>query len=123
MYLDTLRYIYRTGRMSKMSARMASLFKIRPISIFNEKGQAEMVDKVRSREDGVKRIISLIQEKMPDEKLTFMISHGDAPEMAANLAEQFKQNFKCQDIIISDYSPVMGYGGGPGAMCIGVHLT
>jgi DegV family protein with EDD domain len=121
MMMDTLRYIYRTGRMSKMSARIASLFNIRPINWVTESGTVEMADRVRNREDALKRIVELMKEKMPDANLTVMISHGDAPDMAGKLAEKMKQNLKVQDIIIGDYSPVMGYGGGPGAMCIAFH--
>jgi DegV family protein with EDD domain len=121
MMLDTLRYIYRTGRMSKMSARIASLFNIRPINWVTENGTVEMADKVRNREDGIKRLVELIAEKTADRNLNFMISHGDSPEMADKLVEKLKQNFKCRDVIISDYSPVMGYGGGPGAICIAIH--
>ncbi len=121
MTMDTLRYIYRTGRMSKMGARMASLFNIRPINQLTEEGTVEMVERARSREAVMKRIVELVKERMPDSNLTFMISHGDAPELASKLADTLKQNYKCQDVIIGDYSPIMGYGGGPGAMCIAFH--
>jgi uncharacterized protein len=119
--MDTLRYIYRIGRMSKLSARFVSMLNIRPINQLTEAGTVEMVGRVRSREEAMKQVVALIKEKMPDSPLIFMISHGDAPDLAARLIEKLKQNFKCQDIIISDYSPIMGYGGGPGAMCIAFH--
>ncbi|MDD5700538.1 MAG: DegV family protein [Dehalococcoidales bacterium] len=121
MILDTLRYIYRTGRMSKMSARIASLFNIRPINKLAEDGTVEMVDRVRNREDGLRRLTELVKEMAPAGNLTFMISHSDSLDMAGKLAEKMKENFSCQDIIIGDYSPVMGYGAGPGAMCLAFH--
>jgi DegV family protein with EDD domain len=121
MMLDTLRYIYRTGRMSKLSARIASMLNIRPINWVTEAGTVEMAARVRNREDGIKRIVELIKEKAPDDYLIFMLSHGDAPDFIGAVAEALKKNFKVRDIIIGDYSPVMGYGGGPGAICIGFH--
>ena len=121
MILDTLRYIYRTGRMSKMSARIASLFNIRPINKLTEDGTVEMVDRVRNREDGLRRLTELVKEMAPAGDLVFMISHGDSPDMAGKLAQKMKENFSCNDIIIGDYSPVMGYGAGPGAMCLAFH--
>jgi DegV family protein with EDD domain len=121
MTMDTLRYIYRIGRMSKMGARITSMLNIRPINQLTDEGTVEMVDRKRSREAVMKRILELVKEKMPDSNLTFMISHGDAPDLAEQLSAKLKQNFKCQDIIVSDYSPIMGYGGGPGAMCIAFH--
>jgi DegV family protein with EDD domain len=121
MTMDTLRYIYRIGRMSKMGARITSMLNIRPINQLTDEGTVEMVDRKRSREAVMKRILELVKEKMPDSNLTFMISHGDAPDLAEQLSAKLKQNFKYQDIIVSDYSPIMGYGGGPGAMCIAFH--
>jgi DegV family protein with EDD domain len=121
MTMDTLRYIYRIGRMSKLSARFVSMLNIRPINQLTEDGTVEMIERARSREAVTKRVVELVREKMPDSNLTFMISHGDAPDMADKLTGILKQNFKVQDVIISDYSPIMGYGGGPGAMCIAFH--
>jgi fatty acid-binding protein DegV len=80
-----------------------------------------MLERQRSREAVMNRLVELIKEKNPEGSLTFMISHGDAPDMAGKLAEKFRANFNCHDIIISDYSPIMGYGGGPGAMSISYH--
>jgi DegV family protein with EDD domain len=121
LVMDTLRYIYRVGRMSKTGARIASLFKIRPINILTEAGTVELMERTRSREDALERVVTFVKGKMPDATLTFMISHGDAPDLAGTYAEKFRQVFKTQDIIISDYSPIMGYGGGPGAMSVAFH--
>ena len=119
--MDTLRYIYRTGRMSKMSARIASLFSIRPINMVTEAGTIEMIERVRNREDAMNHVVELVKKTAPDANLSFMISHGDALDLAGTLAEKLKNVVKVQDLIISDYSPIMGYGGGPGAMCIAFH--
>jgi fatty acid-binding protein DegV len=62
-----------------------------------------------------------VKKTIPDANLSFMISHGDALDLAGTLAEKLKNVVKVQDLIISDYSPIMGYGGGPGAMCIAFH--
>jgi len=121
MMLDTLRYVYRTGRMSKVTARVASLFNIRPITQMTEKGTVEFVDKVRNREDGYKRLIELIKGETEADSLHFMIMHAAAPEIAERINQLLKQQFNCLSVIISEYSPVMGYGAGPGALFIGYH--
>jgi len=121
MAMDTIRYIYRIGRMSKFAARMASMMSIRPINQLTPEGTVEMVERARSREAVMKRIVELVKERTAGDNLTFMISHGDAPELAEKLMGTLKNNFKIQEFIIGDYSPIMGYGGGPGAMCIAFH--
>ena len=121
MMLDTLRYIYRTGRMSKTASRVAALFNIKPINQVTEGGTVEFVDRVRNRESGYHKLIDLINKEAGAEPLYFMVMHAAAPEMAARFAELLKQHFNCREVIISEYSPVMGYGAGPGAIFVGFH--
>jgi DegV family protein with EDD domain len=119
MMLDTLRYIYRSGRMSKLSARLVSMLNVRPINWMTPDGTIEMASRVRNRDDGIKRIVSMIKAEVKDEELIFMLSHADDPDFIGKMADSIRQNFKVKDLIIGDYSPVMGYGAGPGAICIG----
>ena len=121
MMLDTLRYVYRTGRMSKLGARMVSLLNIKPINRLSEEGKIVFVDRVRKREDGYKRLLGLIRDEAGTDSLHFMITHANAPEMAERFSELLKQNFNCLSMSISDFSPVMGYGAGPGTLFIGFH--
>ena len=121
MMLDTLRYVYRTGRMSKLASRVASLLNIKPINKMTEEGTLENVDRVRDRESGYKRLIDLIKQEAGTDSLHFMIMHAAAPEMAERFSELLKQEFNCLRVLISEYSPVMGFGAGPGALFIGYH--
>ncbi len=121
MMLDTLRYVYRTGRMSKFGSRVASLFGIKPINRITDEGTIEFLDRVRSREAGYQKLVDLIKKEAESEALHFMLMHAAAPEMAARFSELLRQNFDCRRIIVSEYSPVMGYGAGPGALAVGFH--
>ena len=121
MMLDTLRYVYRTGRMSKFASRVAALLNIKPINRMTEEGTLEFVDKVRNREAGYQKLIDLIKAEAESNSLHFMLMHAAAPEMAERLSQLLRQNFDCQRILISEYSPVMGYGSGPGSIFVGFH--
>jgi DegV family protein with EDD domain len=121
MLLDTLRYIYRTGRMSKLSSRIASIFNIKPINRLKPDGSIEFVDKVRKREDGFKRLLELIGQEAGTDRLHFVVSHADAPEIAQRFAELLRERYHCLSLRVSDYSPVMGYGAGPACLFVGFH--
>ena len=121
MMLDTLRYVYRTGRMSKFASRMAALFNIKPINRMTDEGTLEFVDKVRNREAGYQKLIDLIKEEAKTDSLHFMLMHAAAPEMADRFSQLLRQQFNCLRVLISEYSPVMGYGAGPGAIFVGFH--
>jgi len=121
MMLDTLRYVYRTGRMSKLASRVASLFNIKPINRVTEEGILEFADKVRNRKDGYMKLIELIKGEVETDSLHFMVMHANAPEMADDFIKLLRQEFNCLRVLISEYSPVMGYGAGPGALFVGFH--
>jgi DegV family protein with EDD domain len=121
MMLDTLRYIYRTGRMSKFSSRLASLFNIKPINRVTDEGTIEFVDKVRDRESGYKRLIELIENETETKDLHFMLSHAAVPEAAEQLGKMLKDQFNCLELIVGDFSAIMGYGSGPGSLFVGFH--
>ncbi|MEJ2738851.1 MAG: DegV family protein [Dehalococcoidia bacterium] len=117
--LETLRYIYRTGRMSKLGSRIASMFNIKPINMMMDDGSIEMADRTRNMEHGFEIIIELIKKKAETNRLHFMLNHANNLPGAEQLSEMLKNNFNCLSTIISDYSPVMGYGAGPGSIFVG----
>ena len=119
MLLDTLRYAYRTGRVSKLGAKIASMFNIKPVNRVTEDGTIEMVDRTRNREHGLEIITELIREQSQTEKLHFMVTHAADPEGADMLVSMLQDRFTCLDMAVSDFSPVMGYGAGPGTLFVG----
>jgi DegV family protein with EDD domain len=121
MILDTLRYIYRTGRLSKEDAHKAAEQNIKPINKVAANGTIEFVDAVTEREAGYSKLIELIQQEAGTKSLHFMLSHAAVPEMAERFGKMLKEKFDCLSLVVSDYSPVMGYGAGPGALFVAFH--
>jgi DegV family protein with EDD domain len=121
MLLDTLKYVYRTGRYSKTQAMIANLLQIKPINRVNADGSMEVVDKVRKRQDGYKRLIELIKQEAPTNELHFMVSHSAAPEIADEFIGILKNEFKCLSMAVTEYSPIMGYASGPRCLFVGFH--
>jgi len=119
MMLDTMRYVYRTGRMSKTAARLVSLLNIKPINRMTDEGTLEVVDKTRKREDGYQKMLQFIKKDSGTDSLHFMVSHAKAPEMAERLSELLRQNFNCLSLAVTEYSPIMGYASGQGCTFIG----
>jgi len=121
LMLDTLGYTYRTGRMTKSEALEAAKMNIRPVNRMSDEGTMEFIDIVRKRSDGLKKIVEVVKGDTDTNALHFMVSHADAPDIAQKLSEQLQQEFNCLSMMISDYSPVMGYSTGPGAIFVGYH--
>jgi DegV family protein with EDD domain len=119
MMLDTMRYVYRTGRISKTAAKLFSVLNIKPINRMTSNGTLEVVDRVRKREAGYQKLISLIKKEAGTDSLHFIVSHANAPEIGVRISELLKQEFHCLSLAITQYSPIMGYATGPGCIFIG----
>ncbi|MEJ2738850.1 MAG: DegV family protein [Dehalococcoidia bacterium] len=50
-----------------------------------------------------------------------MVTHADASDVADQLVAMLQEKFTCLDMIVSDFSPVMGYGAGPGTLFVGFY--
>jgi DegV family protein with EDD domain len=121
MLLDTLKYVYRTGRYSKTTSMIATLLQIKPINRVNLDGTMEVVEKVRKRQDGYNRLIELIRKEAGTDQLHFIVSHSDAPEIADEFIQLLNKEFKCLSMAITEYSPIMGYASGPRCLFVGFH--
>ncbi len=121
LMLDTLRYVYRTGRISKAAAKLVTLLRIKPVSRITDTGTVEVVSKVRKREDGYRKMLELIASEAETEALHFIVAHAAAPELAEQLVALLRQRFECLSVTTIGFSPIMGYGSGRGALYIGFH--
>jgi DegV family protein with EDD domain len=121
MLLDTLKYVYRTGRYSKTTAMIATLLQIKPINRVNLDGSMEVVDKVRKRQDGYNKLIELIKKESGTKELHFIVSHSDSPEIADEFIRILQSEFKCLSMAVTEYSPIMGYASGPRCLFVGFH--
>ena len=122
LMLDTVGYTYRTGRMTKTEAIEAAKSNIKPVNRMSDAGIIEFVTLVTDRLEGLKKMVEVVKKDAAGtDALHFMVSHADAPDTAQILVDLLKKEFKCLSMIVSDYSPVMGYSTGPGAMFVGFH--
>ncbi len=115
--METIRYVYRTGRIPKITARVGSILNIKPIFVISG-GVVRIAGLVRSREHGVKRVLTLMKEKVGARPVHVAVAHADALEAGEGLKEQISAEFNCVELWLTDFSPVMGYATGTGVLAI-----
>jgi DegV family protein with EDD domain len=82
--LDTLEYIRRSGRVSWARASLGTLFNLKPfVEVID--GHVVSLGEVRTRKNGIARLIELIQSSKPLKR--FAILHTNAEEDARQLLE------------------------------------
>ncbi|MBI2847189.1 MAG: DegV family protein [Chloroflexi bacterium] len=115
-FLDTLNYLAKSGRIPKAGAWAASLLHMKPvISLAN--GEISLVTAVRSRQSGMNRLMELIEERTERKgPLHIAVIHAGAPQEAERLKERIKSQFQCSELLVTEFTPVMGVYTGPGLL-------
>ncbi len=111
--LDTLRYLARSGRVPQAAAMVNSVLKIKPIFTLNQANPRTVALPTTTR-SAMKRILKLIEKEASGRKLHIAVMHADAPETARELQEQITTQFQCEEIFLTEFTPVMGSHTGPG---------
>jgi DegV family protein with EDD domain len=114
-FLDTIRYVYRTGRIPKMAAQFGSILNIKPI-LTSSGGLVRFKGIARNREQGENRLLEIMRKKVENHPVHVAVMHAFAPDEATRLKERIAYEFNCSELWISEFSPVMGYATGTGTL-------
>ncbi len=115
--LDTLEFLRRSGRVNALVARFGQLLNIKPI-INVEDGEAQMVDRVRTRHTAIERVKELTYALGPLQSLAVLhtANLAAARELAAEFAQTFPQ--LSEPIIVCEATTAVGTHVGPNALGI-----
>lgn len=110
--LDTLEFLQRSGRMNWAVSKIGGLLKIKPLLTMHD-GDPQ-VEKVRTSKRAVQRLINLLTELAPLEKLALV--HTNAPDRLDELRQRARHLFpEGGEPPTVDVTPVIGAHIGPGA--------
>ena len=114
-FLDTIRHIYRTGRIPKMAALAGSVLNIRPVLTVSG-GVVRFMGVVRSRERGIRRLLKTMRDKVGKNPVHVAVMHAFAQKEGEELKERVASEFNCVELWLTGFSPVMGYATGTGTL-------
>jgi DegV family protein with EDD domain len=116
--LETIRYVYRTGRMPKVASEIGSMFSIKPI-LTGSNGRINFAAAARTKQSGVEKMLQIMKNHIgSSEPVHVAVMHADALEEAQKLKERIAAEFNCVEIFITDFSPIMGYATGRGTLAL-----
>ena len=111
--VDTMKYLVRGGRASRLQGFFGTLLDIKPVIEVRD-GETHPVDRVRTRKRLTARFVELVREQETIKALGFI--HGNCRGDAESMADAAAPYFPRERMIISEFSPVMGVHLGPGAL-------
>jgi DegV family protein with EDD domain len=119
--VDTIRYVYRTGRIPKIASQLGSILNVRPI-LSSSEGLVRFNGMVKSREQGISRLLISLRDKVGQKPVHIAVMHAFVPEDAIKLKERIAAEFNCVELFITEFSPVMGYATGTGTLGFAFYL-
>jgi len=114
-FLDTIRYVYRSGRIPKIAAQAGSMLNIRPLLTISS-GVVRFKGAVRSRERGIERMLKIAKDRVGQRPVHMAVMHAYALEEAERLKERVASAFNCVELWLTEFSPLMGYATGTGTL-------
>jgi DegV family protein with EDD domain len=114
-FLDTIRYVYRSGRIPRVAALAGAMLNIRPLLTMSS-GVVRFMGAVRSRERGIERMLKLVKDKAGQRPVHVAVMHAYALEEAEKLKERVASAFNCAELWLTEFSPLMGYATGTGTL-------
>ena len=111
-FLDTLKYLARSGRIPTVGAWAAAILSLKPI-IRIDGGRIGLLATVRDRERGMERLLRLAQERSRGKPIYAAVIHANVPEHAQRFREMLASRLKCAELLVAQVSPVMGIFAGP----------
>lgn len=116
-----LNHLHKGGRISKMTAVVGSMLKIKPVLHVNEKGQLIALRNVRTRKKSLNALVDDMVEKIKgyeDMNKIIYIGHGDSEKDAKFVADKVIEKTGYTNIKIAYIGPIIGSHSGPGTIAL-----
>jgi DegV family protein with EDD domain len=111
--LDTLEYLRRSGRVSRIQFGLGTWLQIKPLLKMHNGNLT--LERVRTRKKALERLVSLVDDLGPLEQLA--VVHTHAPQRAEALRHQARHLFPGGEAPLSaEVTPAIGAHVGPGAV-------
>lgn len=120
VYMESLEYLQKGGRIGNAVSWVGSLLKIRPlVAINHHTGLVEPVSLARTRKGGIDLLYNKFFNHFKHSKnLHVAVLHGNVLEDAQALAKRITEEFHPVELIINMTGPVLGINTGPAALAL-----
>ena len=88
--VNTLEYLHRGGRISKVAAAIGSIVKVKPVLFVNQKGTPEIIARIRGQQKAVRYLTEQLQHEIPDERYPIYLMYSYVDEAAQQLRKSLR---------------------------------
>ncbi|MQF48340.1 DegV family protein [SAR202 cluster bacterium AC-647-N09_OGT_505m] len=119
-FLDTMHYISKGGRIPRIAAWAGSALKLKPMMELSQ-GDIRPLERPRTRKRAMERLLAIVHTRVGDTPIRANVMHALAIDDARTLRERLLSEFNCVEVLVSEFTPVMGAHTGPGLLGIAFH--
>jgi DegV family protein with EDD domain len=114
LYVDTLEYLRRGGRISPTVAKVGSALAVKPLLHLVD-GRLELLDRVRTASRALARLEEVVVAEVGDQVVDVAVHHLAAAERAAELAARLRPRLRgLHSMYVGEVGAVLGAHVGPG---------
>lgn len=119
--VDDLFHLYRGGRVSKTTAILGTMIKIKPVLHVNDEGHLINVSKAHGRKKALAELVASMERQIGsyrDKNDVVFISHGDCIEDVKFVQKLVEEKFGIHEFVINYVGPTIGAHSGPGTVAL-----
>jgi DegV family protein with EDD domain len=115
LYLNTLEYLRKGGRIGGAAALLGSILSIKPL-VCLAGARVQAFGRARSKPRAVQRMLAYMAEVAASRPVHVAVFHADVQGEAEALRAQVAEQFGCAELYITEFTPVIGAHTGPGVL-------
>lgn len=117
--VDDLNHLHRGGRVSKATAILGTILKIKPVLHVDEQGRLINIGKVRGRKASLAWLVEKMKSKLCElENPVVFISHGDCIDDAEYVRALVQEATGIKRFEMNHIGPIIGTHSGPGTVAL-----
>lgn len=117
--VDTLLYLVKNGRLSKLQGTLGTMLQLKPVLQIDKEGKVETVEKIRTIHKAHQRVMEKYIEDTKGLNVITYISHAHADEYIEWFKLEIKKAFPEREVVVAYLTPVVGAHTGPKALGVG----
>jgi DegV family protein with EDD domain len=120
LYVDTLEYLHRGGRIGAAQAWLGSALSVKPLLCLVD-GRLEPMDRVRTTEKAIARLVEAAVSEAGDAAVDVAVQHLAAPDRADDVATRLREAVPgLRELYVGEVGAVVGAHVGPGMVAVAV---
>jgi DegV family protein with EDD domain len=115
--IGTLEYLHRGGRIGSAATLLGTMLQIKPVLRLSG-GHVEVFARPRTKARAVQVMLNHMADQVKDDPVRAAILQAGVPEEAEELRQRIAEQFDCDELYVTELTPVMGAHTGPGVLGI-----